>query len=422
MFLFIILYLVLVLIRPQEYPALVPAHLPLLPVVLIVAMLCWLFSRHKNFTAPQYMLLPAFLLVMMFSEIMNGWIGGTLVELTEFGPIVIAFVLLANATNTTHRVRIVMSTFVLCATVLAVHGIEQAQTGIGWTGVPLIQDGRIQYVGIFNDPNDLGLLFVLTLPMAVYLSSGGGWFGIKRLFWLATAALLLVGIYLTDSRGALLAVALILGIYLWRRLGIVTAALLGGGALVGMLLLPSRLQDLSPGEESASGRVDAWYEGFQMFISHPLFGVGAGNFTDYNFLTAHNSFVLVLAETGFIGFILWLAFVGYCFWMTLCILRYKPVLADAQATAAWNGERAIATTLLLSLSGCVGAAFFLSRSYAIVLYLLAALVVAAYTNARQRYPALPGFDLGRNALRLATYAALVVVVLYVVVRILLAYQ
>jgi putative inorganic carbon (hco3(-)) transporter len=422
MFPFIILYLVLVLIRPQEYPALVTAHLPLLPVVLIATMLCWLFSRHKNFAAPQYLLLPAFLAVMMFSEIMNGWMGGTLVELTEFGPIVVAFVLLANATTTTRRVNIVMSTFVLCAVVLAVHGIEQAQTGIGWTGVPLIQDGRIQYVGIFNDPNDLGLLFVLTLPMAVYLSSGGGWFGIKRMFWLASAALLLYGIYLTDSRGAMLAVALILGVYLWRRRGLVTAALLGSAVLVGMLLLPSRLQDLSPGEESASGRVDAWYEGFQMFISHPLFGVGAGNFTDYNFLTAHNSFVLVLAETGFFGFILWLGFVGYCFGMTLAVLRYKPDLADAQAAATWGSERAIATTLLLSLSGCIGAAFFLSRSYAIVLYLLAALVVAAYTNARQRYPSLPGFDLGRNALRLATYAALVVVALYVIVRILLAYQ
>jgi putative inorganic carbon (hco3(-)) transporter len=422
MFPFIILYLVLVLIRPQEYPALVPAHLPLLPVVLIVAMLCWLFSRHKNFAAPQYLLLPAFLAVMMFSEIMNGWFGGTLVELTEFGPIVVAFVLLANATTTTHRVNIVMATFVLCAVVLAVHGIEQAQTGIGWTGVPLIQDGRIQYVGIFNDPNDLGLLFVLTLPMAVYLSSAGGWFGIKRLLWLACAALLLYGIYLTDSRGAMLAVALILGVYLWRRRGLLVAALLGSAVLVGMLLLPSRLQDLSPGEESASGRVDAWYEGFQMFIAHPLFGVGAGNFTDYNFLTAHNSFVLVLAETGFFGFVLWLGFVGYCFGMTLAVLRHKPELADAQAIATWGSDRAIATTLLLSLSGCIGAAFFLSRSYAIVLYLLAAVVVAAYTNARRRYPSLPGFDLGRNSLRLATYAAMSVVVLYVIVRILLAYQ
>jgi len=108
--------------------------------------------------------------------------------------------------------------------------------------------------------------------------------------------------------------------------------------------------------------------------------------------------------------------------MTLTVLRHKPVLADAQAVAAWADERAIAMTLLLSLSGCLGAAFFLSRSYAIVLYLLAALVVAAYTNARRRFPSLPGVDLGRDSLGLATGAAVAVVVLYVVVRILLVYQ
>lgn len=422
MFLFIILYLVLVLIRPQEYPALVHAHLPLLPIVLIVAVLCWLGSRHKSFAAPQYLLLPAFLLVMMLSEIVNGWAGGMLSELVEFGPVMVAFFLLANATISTGRVVLVMAIFVLCAMVLAVHGIEQVHTGVGWTGVPLIQDGRIQYVGIFNDPNDLGMLFVFTLPMAVYLSSRGGWFGLGRLFWLTTAALLLYGIYLTDSRGALLAVALVVGVYLWRRRGMLTAVLLGSGGLAGMMLLPSRLQDLSPDEASASGRVDAWYEGFQMFKSHPLFGVGAGNFTDYNYLTAHNSFVLVLAETGFIGFTLWLGFVGYCFWMMLTILRHKPQLADARAAVTWGTERAIALTLLLSLSGCIATAFFLSRSYAIVLYLLAALVVAVYANARRQFPSLPEFNLGHDLPRLVSSAVVAVIMLYAVVRILLAYQ
>jgi putative inorganic carbon (hco3(-)) transporter len=306
--------------------------------------------------------------------------------------------------------------------VLALHGIEQAQTGIGWTGVPLIQDGRIQYVGIFNDPNDLGMLFVLTLPMAIYLASRGGMFGLRRLFWLGAGLTLLYGIYLTDSRGALLAVAAVLGVWLWRKRGLMAATLLGGVGLAGLLLLPSRLNDLSPDEESASGRVDAWYEGFQMFFSHPVLGVGADNFTDYNNLTAHNSLILVLAETGFVGFTLWLGFIGYCFWMMLAVLRHQPELPDARAAAAWGTERAIAMTLLLSLSGWLATAFFLSRSYAIVLYLLTALVVAAYANARRQFSSLPGFDLSSDWLRLTGVAAMTVVVLYVVVRVLLALQ
>lgn len=422
MFLFIVLYLALVVLRPQEYPALEQAHLPLLPAALLLAALGWLVSRNKTFAAPQYPLLAAFLVVMMISDAVNGWAGGMLAQLLSFGPVLLAFVVLANAITSTRRVRIVMGAFVVCASVLAVHGVEQAQTGVGWTGVPLIQDGRIQYVGIFNDPNDLGMLFVLALPMALYLSTGGGGFGLKRLGWLTAAALLLYGVYLTDSRGALLAVALLLGLWLWRRYGVAVAVLFGGLGLTGLLLLPSRLQDLSPDEESASGRVDAWYEGFQMFFSHPVFGVGAGNFTDYNNLTAHNSLVLVLAETGFVGFTLWLGFVGYCFWMMLAVLRHQPALADARATSSWHAERAIARTLLLSLSGCLAAAFFLSRSYAIVLYLLTALVVAAYANARRQFPSLPGVDLGRDWVRLASLAALIVVLLYTVTRTLLALQ
>jgi O-antigen ligase len=422
MFPLILLYLALVIIRPQEYPALEQAHLPLLPVTLIAALLCWLASRGKNFTAPQYALALAFLATTMVSELVNGWFGGILAQLLQFGPVILTFILMANAINSTRRVIIVMAVFVLCSTVLAIHGIEQAQSGIGWTGVPLIQDGRIQYVGIFNDPNDLGALFVIALPMAVYLSSRGGWFGLKRLLWLVAAALLLFGVYLTDSRGAMLAVALIAGVYLWRTRGLVIAGLLGSVGLAGMMMLPSRLQDLSPDEASASGRVDAWYEGFQMFISHPVFGVGAGNFTDYNYLTAHNSLVLVLAETGFVGFTLWLGFVVYGFRMMLVILRHKPDLPDQLTVAAWQTERAIAMTLLLSFSGWMGAAFFLSRSYTIVLYLLAAIVVAAYAGTRRQFSSLPQFDLGKDALRLGTFAAMVVVVLYVVVRVLLASQ
>lgn len=420
MFLLIVLYLALVLIRPQDYPALEGVHLPLLPVTLVLALCGWLVSRGKSFAAPQYLLLGAFLAVMMLSEVTNGWFGGVLAQLLEFGPVLAAFIILANSVTSTRQVFIVMAAFVLCATVLALHGIEQSHTGVGWTGVPLIQDGRIQYVGIFNDPNDLGMLFVLALPMALYLSSRGGAFGLRRLFWLGAGAALLYGIYLTNSRGALLAVAALLGVYLWRRFGMVPAALFGGAGLAGLLLLPSRLSDLSPGEESANGRVEAWYEGFQMFFSHPLFGVGAGNFTDYNYLTAHNSLILVLAETGFVGFTLWLGFVGYCFWMVLTVLRHKPDLPDAQATAVWGTERAIAMTLLLSLSGWVATAFFLSRSYTVVLYLLTALVVAFYANARRQFASLPSFEVGRDWMRLGAIAAATVVALYVVVKLLLA--
>ena len=420
MFLFIALYVILVIIRPQDYPALVDSMpFPLMPSMLALGLLGWLISTRKRFDAPQYLLLLLFLLVVMLSKVVNGWPGGAIEQLGQFGPVVVAYVLLANATTTLVQVRRMMAVFALCATVLALHGVQQVMTGVSWTGVEFSQGSRIQYVGIFNDPNDLGLLFVMCLPMAGYLSGRGGMLGLRRLFWLAVAALLVYAIVLTDSRGTMLAAALVVGLYVWRRFNLFAAATVGAIGLAVLMAIPSRLQEIDASESSAAGRVDAWYEGFLMFFSRPILGIGAGNFADYNTITAHNSFVLVLAETGIVGFTLWFAFVGYGFLMMGAVLRYRPELADAAAERAWRDERAIAATLLLAQSGFFFAAFFLSRSYVVLLYLLAALALGYYSGACDRYPGLPRFHLSEDFWRWGVRALLAVIGLYVLVRILL---
>lgn len=417
MFPLILLYVVLTIIRPQDY---IPGldMVPILPVVLLLAFAAWVASREKTFEAPQFVILPAFLLILMISQVTNGWTGGALDELARFGPVVIAFFVFGAACSTQKRVRVAMGVFVACAAVLALHGIEQAKTGVGWTGIPLGEAGRIQYVGIFNDPNDLGLLFAATLPMAVFLGRRGA--GAMRPVWLGAALLLLYGTYLTNSRGAMLAVLVIAGCYIWYRKGIMLAGILGIIGLTTLKLLSSRMEELDAAEESAAGRVDAWYAGLEMFRDNPAFGVGAGNFTEYNELTAHNSFVLVLAETGFIGFVLWLAFVGYGFWMMLTIIRHqRPASTDAAVEADWAMERQIALTLLLSLCGLFSAAFFLSRSYMVVLYLIAAMVAGHYVSARRRWPTLPMFRLSNGGWRWVPAGVCSVFALFVLVAVLL---
>lgn len=475
----ILLYVIFTIIRPQDYlPAF--AHLPVMPVTLIVAFGLWLASSNRTRGTPQFLLLPAFLLAIMASKTVSGWAGGAVLQAEIFGPTVVTFLVLATGVSgSRQRVRVAMTVLTLCAFVLALHGVDQAMTGVGWTGAPL-KAGRIQYVGIFHDPNDLGMLFVTVLPMAIYLSTGGGI--VRRLFWLAGAALLLYGIHLTKSRGTLLALVAVVGVYLWRRRGLLTA---GGITLVGFVLLrvySPRLQNLSPDESSAAGRIDAWYAGLQMFQQHPLFGVGPGNFIDFHSRTAHNSLVLVLAETGLIGFTLWLAFVGYSFWMMLTMLQTAaPVTArstgdvaaepafmahagsvhkdaepdsriamspdglDAAQTepamaslmhargaidqpsrtagdADWDAERALGLTLLLSLSGMFAAAFFLSRSYTVIIYIVIAIVAGEYMGARQRFPDLREFSLGEGWWRLVPAAVGAIVILFVVVKLLLAMQ
>jgi len=261
-------------------------------------------------------------------------------------------------------------------------------------------------------------LFVASLPMTVYLASQSGFFG--KLYWYTGALLLLYGIRLTDSRGAMLAVLMIAGCYVWYRRGAITAGVLGVVGLACMKLLSSRMQELDAGEESANGRVDAWYTGLDMFRSHPLFGVGAGNFTEYNELTAHNSFVLVLAEDGFVGYVLWLAFVCYSFWMMWLIVRYRPdATTEPEAYAQWQEERPLALTLLITLCGMFTTAFFLSRSYMIVLYLIIAMVVGYYVGIRQRLPGIEVHHLTRGWWRWVPAAMGSIAGLYVLVAVLL---
>ena len=431
-----LIYMMLTIIRPQDYmPGLV--GVPLLSGVLMLALLFWLGSDAKQLDAPQSILLPAFLVALMLSEVANHWIGGALEQIMHFGPSVAAFFIVSTSVGGSRkRVRLTMALFALCSLVLAWHGVGQSQTGVGWTGMTPSEDGRIQYVGIFNDPNDLGLLFVTALPMTLYLSGGATF--LLRLGWWAGAGLLLYAIYLTNSRGAMLAVMTMVGVYVWRKRGLVTAGVLSGGGLMLLMLLPSRLQDLDPEESSAFGRVDAWYEGLHMFLSNPLFGVGAGNFTDYNELTAHNSLVLVIAETGLLGYVIWLAFVCYGFAMMLALIRHElPVvqstpIADLPAAsrraqtqarneqaAAWAQEKALALTLLLSMSSMFAAAFFLSRSYMIVLYIVAALVMGLYQGARQRYPSLPPFRLAKDGWRWIPLALGSIVGLFLLVTLLM---
>src|SRR3546814_17093893 len=70
--------------------------------------------------------------------------------------------------------------------------------------MPTVQDGRIQYVGIFSDPNDLAMLFIMAVPMTLLMAGRGGLLGLRRVFWWAAALTLLYGVYLTNSRGAFL--------------------------------------------------------------------------------------------------------------------------------------------------------------------------------------------------------------------------
>jgi O-antigen ligase len=70
-------------------------------------------------------------------------------------------------------------------------------------------------------------------------------------------------------------------------------------------------------EEGSGNRLDLWKINFQLIEKHPLFGVGPAGYAPYYMtyhpntaMSTHNNYFDVLAQTGFIGFIVFLWMMG----------------------------------------------------------------------------------------------------------------
>ena len=74
---FLLVWLALVLIRPQDYPAMAEMGVPILPIAMLAALAAWAIGRDRRpLDQPTYLLFPAFVAVGMLSMVANGWPGG----------------------------------------------------------------------------------------------------------------------------------------------------------------------------------------------------------------------------------------------------------------------------------------------------------------------------------------------------------
>jgi hypothetical protein len=413
-FVFLVIYVALIYLRPQEYVAEL-AEVPIMPVFLVLSLLAWLFQKNKNFEASQHWLLPGLIVAMMVSLVANSWVGGAVNVLNEFYPLVILFYLISTSVDTLDRERRFGALIVALTAVMAWHGIDQSETGTGWTGATVVQGGRITYLGIFSDPNDLAQAFVMSVPMAAYHFQRTRSTLLKGVIASIILAIAF-GVYLTNSRGGVLALAGIGGLYVWHRWGFWRAAMLGVVVLPLAMFAPSRMGELDASESSAAGRVDAWYEGISMFLESPIFGVGKGQFVEHHSLTAHNSIVLVLGELGSFGYSFWFAFVGLSVYTLYRLVNMAPPQREPQL---WQEQVAVGRMLLFSFTGFLIGAFFLSRSYNILLIVLCALAVAHYQNVRKSWPEVPPILLRDHWKSMGLSALGSIVFMYVMVRVLL---
>src|SRR5215475_13606848 len=187
-------------------------------------------------------------------------------------------------------------------------GFEYRCEHVGLLGTYSV-DSRVRYRGELHDPNEVSLTIAagalsLLLGFAVRKRGGGA------LFYAIGAGITFYAVFMTQSRGGLIAGLLVPGIFVVRRYGF--KSLIPAIAIaVPVLLLGGRSGENA--EQSTLERYEAWSTGLGMFKSNPLFGVGARQFGEHHYLTAHNSYVLSFAELGFPGFVLFIAIIYLTF-------------------------------------------------------------------------------------------------------------
>jgi len=259
-------------------------------------------------------------------------------------------------------------------------GAEYLCEHIGLLGTTSIGRGRVRYRGVLQDPNELALAGGVGLPLA--MAMGRRRERTKRIL-LVILSLVLVACcaVLTRSRGGQLVFLAVMAVYFTKRFG------LSGLALGGLLALPLLLLGGRGGEEAASSsveRIDCWAEALSMWRAHPLFGVGLGRFGQYHYMTAHNSYLLTLAELGLPGMLLFTALIWLSAKIPLQVLRAFP--AHGAEEAGSLVARRWATALLAAFAGLAVGIFFLSFAYHYVLWIYLGLSGGLYAAVRTHAP------------------------------------
>lgn len=314
-----ILYIVVTIISPEQFgKAWASYHaLMYLAGITVLASLPSIATYKFWKSSEQTFLLLGLIGAISVSEVANGWLGGVIESWRIFLPSAAVFFFIVVNVTTIRRLKIATLAAVASCLIVTVEALcgyyagFQGEMFILRTNISSPEDNvigqltRIRGAGFLSDPNDLAQILLIVLPL-VFIAWRRGRTVTNSLVVLLPVALLLWTTFLTRSRGGLLALAAVALMVARKKIGTSASTALAAIFIFGMLAL-----DFTGGRgiSAADGadRLEAWANGLEMFKSAPLFGIGFNGFTDLYEITAHNSFVLCLAELGLLGSTLWLA-------------------------------------------------------------------------------------------------------------------
>jgi probable O-glycosylation ligase (exosortase A-associated) len=242
-----------------------------------------------------------------------------------------------------------------------------------------------------GDPNDLAMVLLFPIGFAVSLlvaRTARPW---ERVLGGLALPVLVWGLLATQSRGGLLGVMAVIGVFAWNRVRNKALLLVGGGVAGVALFIAAGIGERSVVQEgggvgeidaSAEGRLHAWEAAINMAIARPLTGVGIDNFVEnFYFYTphwggmakaVHSTWFQALGESGFVGFGLFVALVALTALSGLSTWRRLGGVGRPEAEALRDGVEAV----LAALAGFCVAGTFLTQAFTWPFYILLAFLVA----------------------------------------------
>lgn len=211
-----------------------------------------------------------------------------------------------------------------------------------------------------------------------------------RALLLAVSAFLLGVIVLTQSRGALLGIALALAILLvWRRRGLMWLVPVLALVIAALLLFarPANLADallVSDSTGTAAGRLELWSRALYMLIDFPYTGIGVGTFQevvlalypvllnppDFPLPHAHNLYLQMGVDYGIPGLV---AFAGLV--TTTLGSGLKAWRREGQTSGGWRAAGLVTGYIVYLTHGLLDAVGVSTKVSVVVWFLLGLLMV-----------------------------------------------
>jgi O-antigen ligase len=370
-------------------------------LLLAISWVAALATRHdtrSDFTVAHPGLTYVLVLFLSWAALSQLWAEDSGQALTEFSRLALnalLFLIIFTAVRTPTQAIGFVAAFVGGACIDGLYGMLFATSDPGTAS---------RLSSSITNPNELATILVAALVLSLGLAAALRQQPLARWAALAAAALCIGGIFLTGSRGGLVALAVALAAFLvvgarWRGrlLAVAVVVALAGVGYFNYVASPAIRSHVST-VGSGTGRLDLWTVAWRMVEQEPIRGVGGGNFpvssvhyllepgaiarSDYivgSPKVAHNTYLELWAELGLVGLILFLSVVGFCLYSAL----------KAAGSFARQGDvrmEVMARCLFVALAGLLAADFFGSRLTNKEIWLLLGLAPALLAIARSREP------------------------------------